>query len=157
MYSGILMWPLWDPSASIDPKTVRSRYESRIGKGYLELVSTCFLWADEAKMNLLTKQTLPKAVQLASFQSIWKIHEDLRKDGRADCVPEFLLDLVDGGYGDNFMIPYVYITRKLPDAGYNRMFLNFLCLTDELPALLDTLDIFPPESEASSVPRKEIS
>jgi hypothetical protein len=150
-------WPAWNPAVTIDPKTVHTRYESRIGEKYLDLVSSCFSWADESKMNLLTEQTLPNADKLGSFQSIWKIHDELRKDGRPDCVPGFLLNLVDGGYGNNFMIPYVYIKRTIPVSGYNRIFLNFVCRTDELPALLDKLGIYPPNSDAISAPKKETS
>lgn len=107
-------------------------------------------------MNILREETLPDAVKLASFQSIWKIHDELRKHGRADCVPGFLLDLVDTGYGHNFLIPYVYITRSLPVSGYNMIILNFLCESNELPALLDRLGIYSPDySDEKPVPEKE--
>ena len=102
-------------------------------------------------MNLLTEKTLPDAVEMASFQLIWKIHDELRTEGRADCVPGFLVDLVEGGYGYNFLIPYVYIVRKLPD-DYERIFLNFLCYSDELPALFDKLRLFPSDVDAISPP-----
>ena len=50
-------------------------------------------------MNLLTEKTLPDAVEMASFQLIWKIHDELRTEARADCVPGFLVDLVEGASG----------------------------------------------------------
>ena len=61
------------------------------------------------------------------------------------CVPGFLLELVDGGYGFAFLIPYVYITKVVPPQKYRRVSLVMLGYAEDLPTILKTLNLFPPE------------
>ena len=135
------------PTGSLDPKTVRSRFESDIGPRYLELVTSCLNWADESGMHMLSKQALPDAVKLPSFQKICEIHEELKMKRKAECVPGFLLGLVDCGYGLAFMIPYVYITKVVPPPNYRGLCLVLLGNSENLPKVFKALNLFPPDCE----------
>ena len=124
-----------------DPRTVKSRFESEIGSRYIELVTACLSWADESKMQVLSVEDLPGAVKLPSFQKICKIHEDLQKEYKPKCVPEFFLELVDSGYGFAFIIPYVYIMKSVPP-DYRKICLIMLGNAEDLPAIFKSLNIF---------------
>ena len=92
-------------------------------------------------MHLLNKKTLADAVTLPSFKTICEIHNELRENHKADCVPGYLLDLVAGKYGPGFLIPYVYIMRSVPPE-FQRYFLTFLGRSQNLPSLFEELEIW---------------
>ena len=136
----------------LDPKKVRSSFESKIGQRYLELVTACLTWARESRMHLLTEETLPSAVKLESFQTICEIHEELKAQLMADCVPGFILEMVRGGYGLSFVIVFVYITKSVPLASQCNVCLHYLGFSSNLLGVFKKLQLLP-ASDEENVPQ----
>ncbi len=130
----------WDCAglSPLDPASVRSRFENEIGGKFLPLVSACLDWKRENSMHLLHTKTLQAALQTDDFKAICSIHKDLKSNGKEHCVPRFLLELVDGGYGPGFMIAYAFLVRSVPKE-YNLLSVSLLGYASQLVKILDEI------------------
>jgi hypothetical protein len=106
---------------------------------YLPLVTACSEWKTTQNIHLLKTNTVKAALEHESFHKIRDIHEQIMKSGRTSYVPEFLLELVDGGFPMEFLVAYVYLAGPIPK-GYQVCHLPFLGRSSELPLLLESLD-----------------
>ncbi len=121
-----------------DPASVRSRFENEIGGKFLALVSACLDWRRKNSLHLLHKETLQAALQSDDFKAICSIHNDLKSNRKEHCVPGFLLELVDGGYGPGFMIAYAFLVRSVPKE-YNLLSVSRLGYASQLVRILDEI------------------
>jgi hypothetical protein len=122
----------------LDPKRHWSRFENALGSNYLPLVIACFEWRATQNIHLLNETSVKDAVEHESFQRICDIHQEMTKGGRENCVPQFLLEMVDGQYPMEFLVAYVYLENSIPKE-YEGYQLPFLGRASKLPALLASL------------------
>ena len=129
---------LWEKAKlnPLDPASVRSRYEAEIGEKYLPLVTACLNWRREKPPQLVEKKTLRAALETDSFIAICSIHTELKNNNKGHCVPGFLLELVDCGYGAGFLIAYAHLVRSVPPE-YNRLSLSLLGYASKLMGILE--------------------
>jgi hypothetical protein len=126
------------PVDRLDSSSVRSRFQVEIGEKYLRLVTACLEWRREINIYLLSTETLHAALHTKNFLTICSIHADLKEKSNRDSVAEFLLELVDGGYGPGFLIAYAYLVRSVPKE-YNRLSLSRLGNASELMNVLSAV------------------
>jgi hypothetical protein len=96
----------------------------------------------EKPPQLVERKTLRAALETGSVKAICSIHTELKKNHKGHCVPGFLLELVDRGYGAGFMIVYAFLVRSVTK-GYNRLSLSLLGYASKL---MDLLEDVPCES-----------
>ena len=122
----------------LDPKRHWSRFENEPGLHYLPLVIACFEWRATQDIHLLNETTVKPALEHESFLRICGIHQQMTKRGRKKCVPQFLLEMVDGQYPMEFLVAYAYLEGSIPKE-YEGYQLPFLGRASKLPALLASL------------------
>jgi hypothetical protein len=100
----------------IDPASIRSRFEKGFDGQFLKLAKLCITWGIENRIGFLQQSALKMAVECPSFRAICDFHELMKRTTGKSDVPEFLLELVDSGYYEGFLVAYVVlVSGKVPE------------------------------------------
>ena len=108
---------------------------------------------------MLDESRVKAAIEDASFQKIYEIHEKMKESGRKDAVPLLLLEMVDryvmtylivllAGHGHKlthryvmeFLVAYAYLENSIPEGYYGHNF-TYLGCASKLPSLLVSLGV----------------
>ncbi|HJD58551.1 MAG TPA: hypothetical protein LFV92_05180 [Rickettsia endosymbiont of Ceroptres masudai] len=101
---------------------------------YKDLVSSCNKWDKIYFQNMFGSENLKAVISDKNFQKICSIYKELQAENNENAVTEFLLDLVGLGQSE-FIIPYAFITKEVPEA-YSRINLGMLGVSKDLPDMI---------------------